>query len=139
MRVLVIIFCICGGLLCCENKGETKVSQEAVDLSVMFQRGDIQESKRKEAFMDIMDELIMKRFTDAGYGYRIDECAEKWRMFEDEGHIILLGSVYEDIKTGYSFVWIWKDDPDEGIPPVYLSVGGVVVMGDKYPQGVIPY
>jgi hypothetical protein len=80
------------------------VNDVALDLISLFHDGKIKESSKKGAFMDTMAGSLYEQFKEIGYGFRIKECSEKWRFFEDRKYRILIGSVYKNEHESSIFV-----------------------------------
>ena len=114
------------------------VNDLALDLISLFHDGKIEESSKKDAFMDIMAGLLYEQFNEIGYGFRIKECSEKWRFFEDGKYRILVGSVYKSENESSIFVWLWEG-VGEKEKVIYMSLGNEVIVGKIYPKGIIPY
>ena len=88
--------------------------------------------------MGIIAGLLYEQFNEIGYGFRIKECSEKWRFFEDGKYRILVGSVYKSEKESSIFVWLWEDSGQKQ-KVIYMSLGNEVIVGKEYPKGIIPY
>ena len=116
-------------------------NQNAADLLVMYDNGKIKESGKKEALFESgIDKYFTKTFKDLELGYRIDEIVPIWKLFEDDGYFIHVGSVYENADSCFLFVWVLRDNvrTTGGIETVFLEVGGQKIIGKKYPKGIIP-
>ncbi|MFN4873723.1 MAG: hypothetical protein ACK5JP_07930 [Akkermansiaceae bacterium] len=114
------------------------VNDVALDLINLFHDGKIEESSKKDAFMAIMAGQLYEQFNEIDYGFRIKECSEKWRFFEDGKYRILVGSVYKNKNESSIFVWLWEG-AGEKQKVIYLSLGNEVIVGKEYPKGIIPY
>ena len=64
-----------------------------------------------------------------------------WKLFEDDGHFILMGAVYANADNGCLFVWVLKDNirTSGDLETVFLELGSQKVQGKKYPKGIIPH
>ena len=121
---------------------EIEYNERAGDLAFMHKKGKIKESAKKEALLESgIDRHFTKTFKDLGCGYRIDTIVPLWKLFEDDGYFILMGSVYENADTGFLFVWVLKDNvrTTGDINTVFLELGGQKIIGKKYPKGIIPH
>jgi len=147
LRLLTIFLLLSSAFVCsgAEIDDSTQLAlefnQNAADLLVMYDNGNIKESGKKEAlFRSGIDKYFTKTFKDLELGYRIDEIVPIWKLFEDDGYFILVGSVYENADSCFLFVWVLRDNvrTTGGIETVFLEVGGQKIIGKKYPKGIIP-
>jgi hypothetical protein len=138
-KLLLIIFCIIA-LAACTEHSTFHACDEATDITILFQKGKIRESDRKEALFGFYKETFIEEFEDIGLGFRIAEMSTNWRLFEDEGHYILTGSVCRNSSECYAFVWILEDNIKETgkLSSIFIKIGNEIAVGSHYPKGIIP-
>jgi len=124
-----------------QSKGVTVLvaNKPLTELSVMLQKGQIQESKKGAALLNLVGDEFVSVFKEMGFPYRIDDNMKSWRIIEDGGKFVLFGAVYESVNNAYGFVWVMRFSEEKQMISEFLQIGSNTVIGNKYPPGIVPY
>ena len=148
MSKYILIFFLNISVSCAFLDADMIVNHELADLSLMFHRGLIKESSKMKVILEesgYFDDLE-KTLIQEGYGYRIKDSRYQWKLFEDNNHLITIGTAYRNKNSGYGFVLVEKFFLEEEmrnfevkVKRVFYKFGSDVRYGKKYPKNIIPY
>ena len=101
----------------------------------MEEKGEIQQSEKREEFFYLFD--MNEYFTELGYGYRIDEIQDTWRLYEDKEYFIFTGTVAKADKDYYIFLIVLQNLGEGDYEFIFEQIGREITLGE-YPSNIIP-
>lgn len=111
------------------------IADDLIDLET---KNKISESKEKDMFLYFLDKPLTDFFNDAGFGHRLNEVKNTWRVYNDTNYIIIVGSVAKNDNEAHIFCAVFSDDKKGKFNMVFQKIGKEIFFG-KYPKNVIPY
>ena len=108
----------------------------ALELVKLEKEGKIQQSDRRDAFILFFEDTLINNFISDGYGHRIKEIKENWKIYEDKEFIIFIGSIAKTDNEIYVFTLVYENLNEGKYDLIYKQIGEKIV--GKYPNKILP-
>lgn len=122
-------------LFSCKKEMNITLNENALKILDLEQNGKIKESKHKNEFKIVFYPILKDGFIKDGLGFRIDENMERWKVYDDKGYQIVVGTVAANENKLEMFTAVYEKKV-ENWDLVSLEVGKSLV--GKYPKNIIP-
>jgi hypothetical protein len=111
---------------------ENSTAMKILDLD---QSGKIQESSHKKEFQVVFYPTIINGLKEDGLGYKIEENAEMWKVYEDKGYQIIVGTVAKNENELFMFTIVYRK-VENNWEIVNFQIGNE--NKGNYPKDILP-
>lgn len=122
-------------LISCSKEMSITENSTAMKILDLDQSGKIQESSHKKEFQVVFYPTIINGLKEDGLGYKIEENAEMWKVYEDKGYQIIVGTVAKNEYELFMFTTVYRK-VENNWEIVNFQIGNE--NKGNYPKDILP-